>query len=337
MLEAVAAEGIGPRFAAHVAALRAWLVERYGLPAAAASRSSCAREAWDATWWNVVVDPDDGRWQVVDEEWSFDFPLPADYVVWRCLHHFALRHALHLPLPERGEDAHGLADRWLEAAVGPLPPGVLRGFADLDRFLGVCAAPLPLPAEAPELHATLAALGAPARIVLADAEELAADGALLLAFLDRFGAAEPVRLVLVAPGGREEELAAALGARTGRGRARGRRRARRGAHARAGGRRGLGGTGGRRVRAAVGAAGAPGAGRAAALRGRRGRRAGGERRRAVGGLDQRGAPLLGGDLDAARGVHDVARGGADALAQLAVVDQREQPRASRPAWRRGSP
>ena len=212
VLEAIAAEGIGPRFAAHVSALRDWLVERYGLPAGAGEPQLLRPEAWDATWWNVVVDPGDGAWHVVDEEWSFDFPLPADYVVWRCLHHFALRHKLHLPVPERNEDAHGLADRWLQAAAGSLPPGVLRGFADLDAFIAVCAAPLPLPAEAPELHETLAALSAaPARIVLADAEELAADGALLAAFLGRFGAADAVRLVLLAPAGEEEALAGALG------------------------------------------------------------------------------------------------------------------------------
>jgi hypothetical protein len=211
VLEAVAAEGAGPRFAAHVAALRAWLAERYGLPGGEGEPQLLRPEAWDATWWNVVVDAADGRWQVVDEEWSFDFPLPADYVTWRCLHHFALRHKLHLPLPEREEDAHALADRWLMAAAGPLAPEVLAGFAELDSFLGRCAAPGPLP-EPPELHATLTALrAAPVRIVLADAEELAADGDLLAAFLDRFGAADPVRLVLLAPAGEEDALAGALG------------------------------------------------------------------------------------------------------------------------------
>ncbi len=90
---------------------------------------------------------------------------------------------------------------------------MLAGFAELDRFIGLCAAPGPLPAAPPELHATLSALSAaPVRIVLADAEELAADGALLAAFLDRFGAADPVRLVLLAPGGEEDALAGALGA-----------------------------------------------------------------------------------------------------------------------------
>ena len=213
VLEAVAAEGIGPRFAAHVAALRAWLVERYGLPAGDGEPQLLLPAAWDATWWNVVVDADDGSWRVVDEEWSFDFPLPADYVTWRCLHHFALRNRLQLPAPERGEDAYALAGRWLAAATGPLPPAVLAGFAELDRFIGLCAAPGPLPAAPPELHATLSALSAaPVRIVLADAEELAADGALLAAFLDRFGAADPVRLVLLAPGGEEDALAGALGA-----------------------------------------------------------------------------------------------------------------------------
>ena len=91
-------------------ALRAWIGETYGTGPVEEGEPVLVRgEAFDATWWNVV-ETEDG-WVAIDDEWHFDHPLPADFVVWRALHHFALRNRAQLPEPARGMDAGTFADQ----------------------------------------------------------------------------------------------------------------------------------------------------------------------------------------------------------------------------------
>ncbi len=208
VLETIAAGGDG--FGAHVAQLREWLVGHYGVDAGEGAPALVRGEAFDATWWNLVEDPGTGEWTVVDEEWRFDHPLPADYVVWRCLHHFLLRNRLQLPEPAASQDAASFADHWLQQVAGPVSAELLAEFAELDTAIGRSIAPGPLPAAA-ALTDTLRALGAPERrIVLADAAELAGDDALLTGYLDAFAFDDPVTLALLAEAGTSGALAHAL-------------------------------------------------------------------------------------------------------------------------------
>ena len=86
----------GP-FAAQVREHRAWLLERYGAGANDGPLPAVAGEAFDVTWWNVVVDPAGGTREVIDGEWRLTSPVPVDFVVWRMLHHFFLRHRISSP------------------------------------------------------------------------------------------------------------------------------------------------------------------------------------------------------------------------------------------------
>ncbi|MGI8780688.1 MAG: methyltransferase domain-containing protein [Solirubrobacteraceae bacterium] len=212
VLETVAAEGLGPGFARHVSELRAWLIDHYGQPSGEDAPPLVRGAAFDATWWNLVATGEHG-WVVVDEEWGLEYPLPADFVVWRCLHHFLLRNRLQLPEPARSGDAAQFAARWLRQVAGPLPDELLAEFAALDQAIGLAVAPGALPQRPPALLETLRALAEPEDrrlIVLADGGELAERGELLAAYLDRFGAEDPVRLVLLAPPDGSDALAAAL-------------------------------------------------------------------------------------------------------------------------------
>ncbi|HET8949389.1 MAG TPA: methyltransferase domain-containing protein [Solirubrobacteraceae bacterium] len=211
VLESIAAEGLGEGFARHVAALREWIGAAYGLGEPAEGAPVLVRgEAFDATWWNVVETAE--GWVPIDEEWHFDHPLPADFVVWRNLHHFALRNVLQLPEPERDMDAGVFADLWLRNVAGTVSPELLADFAALDRAIGMSVAAGPLPDGVPALTETLRALGGPAerRLVLADAGELAADGALLARYLEAISFEDPLTLALIAPPGETAALAQRL-------------------------------------------------------------------------------------------------------------------------------
>ncbi len=202
VLETIAAEGVGDGFGRHVAELRDWIAETYGAGGGDGETVLVRGEAFDATWWNVVET--DAGWAPIDEEWRFDHPLPADFVVWRCLHHFVLRNRLQLPDPARGMDAHVFADMWLRHVAGTVSAELLADFAALDRAIGLSVAPGPVPDGVPALTETLRALGGPAErhVVLADAAELAADGALLARYLDVVSFDHPLTLALLAePGG----------------------------------------------------------------------------------------------------------------------------------------
>jgi len=211
VLETIAAEGAGDGFGRHVAELRDWIAEHYGIAGGADGEPVLVRgEAFDATWWNIVET--EHGWVAIDDEWRFDHPLPADFVVWRTLHHFALRNRLQLPEPARSTDAGPFADTWLRHVTGTVSPELLADFAALDRAIGESVAPGPVPDSAPALTETLRALGGPAerRLVLADAAELAADGVLLAGYLEEISFQDPVTLVLVAPSGEAAALAQRL-------------------------------------------------------------------------------------------------------------------------------
>ena len=54
VFEAIAAEGLGPRYSALLREHRAWLIERFGA-GEAGELPLVSGEAFDATWWNVVL------------------------------------------------------------------------------------------------------------------------------------------------------------------------------------------------------------------------------------------------------------------------------------------
>jgi SAM-dependent methyltransferase len=187
--EALAAEGVGPRLAALVTEHAQWLVERYGI-------GECDDDgiellegvAFDATWWNVVVDPDSGAWQIIDEEWDLGGPLPLDAVVRRTLQHFAKRNELQLPDPWPRVTPGDFAAYVLEKAGMGLDPERRELLETLEDELMVALGPKPVERlRVDRAH------------VLALAEEAIAEPGLLAAYGDRFGADDPVTLVLYEP------------------------------------------------------------------------------------------------------------------------------------------
>ncbi len=47
---------------------------------------------------NIIVD-DDGTWQLIDYEWTFDFPIPLQFIVYRALYFFYQRYQVEAILP----------------------------------------------------------------------------------------------------------------------------------------------------------------------------------------------------------------------------------------------
>jgi hypothetical protein len=96
--------------------------------------------------------------------------------------------------------------------AGTVSAELLADFAALDQAIGLSVAPGPVPDAAPVLTETLRALGGPAErlVVLADATELAADGALLARYLATVSFRDPLTLALIAPPGQAAALAQAL-------------------------------------------------------------------------------------------------------------------------------
>ncbi len=47
---------------------------------------------------NIIVD-DDGTWQLIDYEWTFDFPIPLQFIVYRALFFFYQRYQVEATLP----------------------------------------------------------------------------------------------------------------------------------------------------------------------------------------------------------------------------------------------
>jgi SAM-dependent methyltransferase len=99
VLADVSRYGLNEQFLQHVIRFDAWLDRTYGVP----GRPGYVRgEAFDVVWWNVVVDPADGAWRVIDREWEIEAPLPRDFLLWRMLVTFFGRHRLELPASMAG-------------------------------------------------------------------------------------------------------------------------------------------------------------------------------------------------------------------------------------------
>lgn len=49
-------------------------------------------DALDALFWNIIVTEGSGKWVFIDREWSFAGSLPADFILWRNLHHLLMRY-----------------------------------------------------------------------------------------------------------------------------------------------------------------------------------------------------------------------------------------------------
>ncbi len=202
--EALVAEGVGARLAALVREHAGWLAGHYGTGHAdEAGVALLAGTAFDATWWNIVVDPVSGVWCPIDEEWDLGGPLPLDAVLRRTLEHFALRHRAQLPAPWPNLPATQFAAHVLAEAGLPLGSERREVLELLEREIAHALGPFP----AGDLQVD--------RVnVLALAEEAIARPGLLAAYRDRFDAADPVTLVLYepAPGSPDvtERLVAAL-------------------------------------------------------------------------------------------------------------------------------
>jgi len=199
VLETIAAHGLGPAFVAHVAELRAWVIDAFAVPSAIADVPLVRGAAYDATWWNLVVEPETRDWQLIDREWEIADALPADYVVWRSLFHFALRYGTLIPpAPSPAE----FADTWLRAAVPGLADWLPQVCKELDAAYGGAVVRGPLPAAEPASLGSLRELAAPAGAVtvLARADEVVALPGLLAAFAGEFGAGDAITLVLLVAG-----------------------------------------------------------------------------------------------------------------------------------------
>ena len=71
-------------------------------------------------------------WQVIDYEWTFDFPVPADYVVWRVLHYYTGTREDRLRLREEGLYArYGISDE--TTAVCERMETAFQAYVDGDR------------------------------------------------------------------------------------------------------------------------------------------------------------------------------------------------------------
>jgi hypothetical protein len=202
--EALVAEGVGARLAELVREHARWLVAHYGTADVDGDGVALlAGTAFDATWWNIVVDAESGDWHPIDEEWDLGGPLPLDVVLRRTLEHFALRNRAQLPAPWPTLPATQFAAHVLAAAGMALSAERREVLELLEREIAHALGPFP----ASDLQVD--------RVnVLALAEEAIAHPGLLAAYRDRFDAADPVTLVLYepAPGSPDvaERLIAAL-------------------------------------------------------------------------------------------------------------------------------
>ena len=199
VLATVAREGVGDGFAGRV--------HRHHSGCSIAATASAVTVRADAL--DVVVEPRHHRGRVgADRRRVADGGLAAvDFVLWRMLHHFALRHASQLPAGA-ASDALAFPAQWLRAAGASVTADALARFAELDRALqhGI-ATGAPLDAGSRELAAVRALTEMPRGFsVVASAEEISADPELLAAYARHFAAGDDATLVLYAPGADEAAL-----------------------------------------------------------------------------------------------------------------------------------
>lgn len=202
--EALAAEGIGDRMTALVAEHADWLQERYGTGETdEAGQPQLEGRAFDATWWNIVVEPSSGAFQAIDEEWELAGPIPLDAVLRRTLSHFAQRNRIQLPAPWDSTNADEFAAHVLAVAGRPLDEGRRAVLEAFELATGRAVGPF----GAEELQVDRVHV-----LALALAEEAIDHPALLAAYAQHFGEDDPVTLVLYAPQADEHEVAGRLNA-----------------------------------------------------------------------------------------------------------------------------
>jgi SAM-dependent methyltransferase len=209
VLEAVTAEGIGPRFTAHVRRYREWLIAEFGTGGGTEACPLVDGAAFDATWWNVVADPDTGEWTMIDREWRLELPVPADYVVWRMLRYFFAGNLIQLPRKVSGLRLSDLVRQGLDAAGGTVSGDAITVFEATERAVLGAIAPGPLPeGRSSELEALARLAEAPRTFsVVAFAAEVIAEPALLAAYAEQFDCDDAATLVLYAPDADEAEVA----------------------------------------------------------------------------------------------------------------------------------
>jgi GT2 family glycosyltransferase/SAM-dependent methyltransferase len=198
-----------------VAQLHEFLVREYGTGRIdSAGLPLLGGNALDAAPWNIVVDPESGDWHPIDREWSFDGVLPVDYVLWRGLHHAAARDPRLLVGP--GSSA-SFALAAVRAVLPAVPSDRLGLYEEIERFVqraaGAEAEGAEITARMQELvgktSAAAAATPAFGFTVLAEAEELIAEPALVATFAEAF-AGRQATLVAYAPDADPAEVAPRL-------------------------------------------------------------------------------------------------------------------------------
>ncbi len=213
IMEAIAAEGLGRRVSTTLQAWRTWLLERFGTGEGSPERPLVDGAAFDATWWNIIVEPESGAWQLIDLEWRLTRPVPVDFVVWRTVGHFLVRHHAQLPRPVRAHTKGKLLAVMLGLTGVRIAEHEHEAFKAFDVELAEAIAPGPLPAGPSAGLERVRGMSVPPALpftVLALADELAADPALLAAYADRFAADEEATLVIYAPDAEPEPTAEAL-------------------------------------------------------------------------------------------------------------------------------
>jgi methyltransferase family protein len=210
VLEAIVGEeGLGARYEAHLREYRRWLLSEFG--AGEAGGVAMVRgDAFDATWWNVVVHPETGEWQPIDREWRLELPVPADYVLWRMLTVFFTHHTVQLARVIGSRTVDELVRDGMARAGAVVTAELLRAFKATEGAVLRAIEPGPLPAgRSPELERWAGLAGAPRSFsVLAFADEVVERPALLAGYARHFAASDPATLVLYAPGADEAEAAA---------------------------------------------------------------------------------------------------------------------------------
>lgn len=197
--------GLGGGFAEHVRRHRQWLIATFGTGDPRAAVPMVDGSAFDATWWNIVVEPATGDWQFIDREWRLETPVPADYVVWRTLTHFFARNTVQLPEALRGRPPASLVSATLEAAGVSVSEAMIAAFERTEDALLVAIEPGPVPTgPCAELEALGRVADAPrAFAVVAFAAEVADAPRLLSGYAECFGPEDAATLVLYAPDGDE--------------------------------------------------------------------------------------------------------------------------------------
>jgi GT2 family glycosyltransferase/ubiquinone/menaquinone biosynthesis C-methylase UbiE len=81
------------RFSQLIKSLIKFLLEKYSVGKNDICGIPLVRgESFDAMFWNIIVESESEKWEIIDKEWSFNGILPVDFIIWRNLYHLILRH-----------------------------------------------------------------------------------------------------------------------------------------------------------------------------------------------------------------------------------------------------